>query len=135
MKQSAGFEDPNKPQHCCRLIKALYELKQRPRAWHHCLSYVLGALGFTPSIAGTCLFILHHPNVIMYLLVYVDDMIVIRSVALAIPRPIVELSSDFAIEDIGTLYYFFRIEVGVLMITWTSASASMLWSSLPVLIC
>lgn len=100
-----------------------------PRAWHHRLSYVLGALGFTPSTAGTSLFILHRPNVIMYLLVYVDDIIVISSVAPAIPRLIAELSLDFAIEDIGTLHYFLGIEVAILLITCTSTSASMPWIS------
>lgn len=33
MKQPRGFEDSTKPNHVCRLHKALYSLKQSPRSW------------------------------------------------------------------------------------------------------
>ena len=46
----------------------------------------------------------------VYLLVYVDDIIVISSTA-AIPRLITALRADFAVKDLGVLHYFLGIEV------------------------
>ena len=86
MRQPPGFVDPSKPGHYCQLIKSLYGLKQAPRVWHARLSSVLGSLGFSPSVADTSLFILRRSDVTIYLLVYVDDIIVLSSTADAIPR-------------------------------------------------
>jgi histone deacetylase 1/2 len=111
MCQPPGFVDPACPQHLCRLVKALYGLKQAPRVWHACLGSVLQALGFVPSTADTSLFLLQHPKVTMYLLVYVDDIILISSSNAAASRLVSTLSGDFAVKDLGVLHYFLGLEV------------------------
>ena len=47
----------------------------------------------------------------MYLLIYVDDIIVVSSTASAIPKLIAELRSEFSVKDLGVLHYFLGIEV------------------------
>jgi histone deacetylase 1/2 len=89
----------------------LYGLKQASRAWHARPNSFLGSLGFSPSIADTSLFILRRLDVTIYLLVYVDDIIVLSSTAAAIPRLISELQSEFSVKDLGVLHYFLGIEV------------------------
>jgi histone deacetylase 1/2 len=111
MRQPPGFADPDKPGHYCRLVKSLYGLKQAPRAWHARLSSVLGTLGFSPSAADTSLFVLRRADVTIYLLVYVDDIIVISSTASAIPRLISALRAEFSVKDLGVVHYFLGIEV------------------------
>jgi histone deacetylase 1/2 len=111
MRQPPGFVDPDKPDHYCHLVKSLYGLKQAPRAWHARLSSVLGSLGFLPSVADTSLFILQRHDLTMYLLVYVDDIIVLSSSPGAIPRLIAQLRSEFSVKDLGVLHYFLGIEV------------------------
>jgi hypothetical protein len=37
MLQPPGFKDSSKPGHVCRLRKAIYDLKQAPRAWYSAL--------------------------------------------------------------------------------------------------
>ena len=111
MRQPPGFVDPTRPQHLCRLVKALYGLKQAPRAWHARLASALRAHGFVPSIADTSLFMLQRPTVTMYLLVYVDDIILISSSVLVADRLVSALSDDFAITDLGRLHYFLGLEV------------------------
>jgi hypothetical protein len=56
MKQPPGFEDTSKPHIVCKLDKAIYVLKQAPRAWYSKLSSRLQVLGFTPSKGDTSLF-------------------------------------------------------------------------------
>jgi histone deacetylase 1/2 len=89
MRQPPGFEDPTHTGYLCRLDKALYGLKQAPRAWHARLCSVLTSLGFTPSTADTSLFILRRPTITVYLLVYVDDIIVVSSSTIAADRLVV----------------------------------------------
>jgi histone deacetylase 1/2 len=111
MRQPPGFVDPDRPQHLCRLVKALYGLKQAPRAWYARLGSALRAHGFVPSTADTSLFILQRPEVTMYILVYVDDIILVSSSVAATNRLVLALSSDFAVKDLGKLHYFLGLEV------------------------
>ncbi|KAK1699467.1 hypothetical protein QYE76_016164 [Lolium multiflorum] len=111
MRQPPGFEDAAHPTYLCRLDKAIYGLKQAPRAWHARLSTVLCGLGFRPSAADTSLFILRRPDITLYLLVYVDDIIVVSSSATATDRLIHQLRTPFALKDLGKLHYFLGIEV------------------------
>jgi hypothetical protein len=47
VEQPPGFEDEQYPDHVCKLSKALYVLKQAPRAWYECLRdfLILSRLG------------------------------------------------------------------------------------------
>ena len=47
VQQPPGFEDPNFPDFVYRLLKALYRLKQAPRAWYETLSQFLIEKHFT----------------------------------------------------------------------------------------
>jgi histone deacetylase 1/2 len=111
MDQPPGFVDPDRPQHLCRLVKALYGLKQPPHAWHARLGAALRAHGFVHSTADTSLFLLQRPEVTMYLLVCVDDIILVSSSAAASDRLIMSLSSNFVVKDLGKLHYFLGLEV------------------------
>jgi histone deacetylase 1/2 len=111
MRQRPGFEDSTRVGYLCRLDKALYGLKQAPRAWHARLSSVLTSLGFTPSTADTSLFILRGRTITVYLLVYVDDIIMVSSSTTAADRLVTKLGSSFALKDLGRLHYFLGVEV------------------------
>jgi histone deacetylase 1/2 len=76
MKQPPGFEDRRYPGYVYKLNKAIYGLKQSPRAWYSRLSDQLQQLGFTPSHADTSIFVFHQPDLTMYMLVYVDDIVI-----------------------------------------------------------
>jgi hypothetical protein len=79
MKQPPCYVDSNFSQHVCKLGKALYGLKQAPRAWYSKLSVKLVRLGFKISEADTSLFIYNKSGVTIFLLVYVDDIIITSS--------------------------------------------------------
>jgi histone deacetylase 1/2 len=92
------------------LQRALYGLKQSPRAWYARLSDRLHQLGFIASKADTSLFIFAHQGVVIYMLVYVDDIVLAGSSSSAIERLVATLSRSFPIKDLGRLEYFLGIE-------------------------
>ena len=79
MAQPQGYVDAQFPQHVCRLHKSLYGLKQAPRALFERFTFHLFHLGFTASYADPSLFNLHTSTVILYLLLYVDDIIITKN--------------------------------------------------------
>ncbi|KAK1598830.1 hypothetical protein QYE76_018634 [Lolium multiflorum] len=111
MRQPPGFEDPHAPHHVCRLDKALYGLKQAPRAWYSRLSSKLFELGFIPSKADTSLFLFNKSGITIFVLVYVDDIIVTSSSSYAITALLRDLNENFTIKDLGDLHFFLGIEV------------------------
>lgn len=63
----------------CNLNKALYGLKQAPRAWYEELKAFLIAARFCNSLADTLLFTENRGTDIVYILVYVDHIVVTGS--------------------------------------------------------
>lgn len=76
ISQPPGFVDADNPTKFCRSRKALYVLKQAPRAWYSELHRFLISSGFVNSLSDTLLFILKQGKEFVYLLVYVDDILV-----------------------------------------------------------
>jgi hypothetical protein len=77
--QPMGFADPAHPDLVCRLHKSLYRLKQAPRAWYSQFTTYLITLGFIEAKSNTLLFIFCHDSDTIYLLLYVDDIILTAS--------------------------------------------------------
>jgi len=111
MKQSPGYQDKHHPSYICKLDKALYGLKQAPRAWYHRLSEKLIELGFKASKGDTSLFFYRKGNLVMFILIYVDDIIVASSSHDGTKVLLQALRSEFALKDLGELHYFLGIEV------------------------
>ena len=111
MRQPPGYEIKGKENHLCKLDKALYGLKQAPRAWYSRLCDKLQALGFKPSRGDTSLFFFRRGKIVMFMLVYVDDIIVASSSQDATVALLADLRRDFALKDLGDLHYFLGIEV------------------------
>jgi hypothetical protein len=95
----------------CKLDKALYGLKQAPRVWYSKLSNKLKVLGFMASKVDTSLFIYNKKCVIMFLLVYVDDIIITSLNPAAVDALLQDLQSELALKDLGNLHYFLGIQV------------------------
>jgi hypothetical protein len=56
IEQPQGFEVEDMKSHVCKLKKALYRLKQAPRAWYGRIGSFLTSLGFTKSKADSNLY-------------------------------------------------------------------------------
>jgi hypothetical protein len=77
--QRTGFVDPMQPDWVCHLNKSLYGLKQAPRAWYSRFDTYLLTLGFVEAKSDTSLFVFRHDADTVYLLLYVDDIVLSAS--------------------------------------------------------
>ncbi|KAA8546477.1 hypothetical protein F0562_002784 [Nyssa sinensis] len=111
MSQPLGFVDKDNPSYVCKLRKAIYGLKQAPRAWYYELRTFLLQSGFQNSYADTSLFVFHADGHTMYLLVYVDDLILTGDNDAKVNQFIDILAQRFSIKDLGLLTYFLGVEV------------------------
>ena len=111
MAQPPGFVDSDHPSYVCKLHKAIYGLKQAPRAWYHELRQFLLTSGFKNSHSDTSLFVLRSSNHVVYLLVYVDDIILTGSSDTLVSQFVDYLAQRFSLKDLGPLSYFLGVEV------------------------
>jgi histone deacetylase 1/2 len=111
MYQPPRYTDKTHLSYVCKLDKTLYGLKQAPRAWYARLCNKLVRLGFIPSKADTSLFCYHKGGYTLFVLVYVDDIIVASSSQIATNALLQDLQHEFALKDLGDLHYFLGIEV------------------------
>ncbi|KAG8476278.1 hypothetical protein CXB51_033059 [Gossypium anomalum] len=70
---------PNGERLVCCLIKALYGLRQAPRAWFNKLKEFLVSTGFVLSKSDTSLFVRSFFEFALYVLLYVDDIVITGS--------------------------------------------------------
>ncbi|KAL5772667.1 hypothetical protein ACOSQ2_012591 [Xanthoceras sorbifolium] len=110
MTQPSGFEGGNS-QLVCKLHKALYGLKQAPRAWFDKFRLALVELGFGESKADSSLFYKFVKGCTIFILIYVDDIILTGDNEKEIAQLVLNLNQKFALKDLGVLNYFLGIEV------------------------
>ena len=103
--------DTNHPNLVCQLRKAIYGLKKAPRVWYIELKHFLLTFGFLKSTTNPSLFILRGTVVTIYLLVYVDDIIVTSNNSSIVRQFITLLSARFSLKDLSPLTYFLAVEV------------------------
>ncbi|KAJ9520180.1 hypothetical protein QJQ45_030103 [Haematococcus lacustris] len=112
VQQPEGFEEGS-INTVCRLQKALYGLRQAPRAWHARLSEELLSMGFKASEADPALFTLQLSTGMVYLLVYVDDCLLCTqqgdTAGLAYVKK--QLSSAFRLKDLGEARWFLGMQL------------------------
>lgn len=111
MQQPPGNVDADHPSYMYKLHKSLYVLKQATRAWFERVFFHIFHLGFTASMANSCLFIFYSTNTIIYLLLYVDDIIITGNNSKRISHLIATLSAIFDLKDLGSLHYFQGIQI------------------------
>jgi len=111
MHPPPGLEHLVKKGNVLRLRKAIYGLKQSPRAWYNKLSTTLNGRGFRKSELDHTLFTLTTSSGIVVLLVYVDDIIITGSDKEGIKATKEYLKASFEIKDLGEMKYFLGIEI------------------------
>ncbi|KAM2621688.1 hypothetical protein TB2_026408 [Malus domestica] len=111
MRLPPGHEREKEQGVVCKLHKAIYGLKQSPRAWYSKLSSVFMSSGFKRSNADSSMFTRLGTHGRLVVLVYVDDLIVTGDNPEEINALKATLHSTFSIKDLGRLRYFLGIEM------------------------
>jgi hypothetical protein len=109
--QPTGFTDPAHPDLFYHLSKFLYGLKQEPRAWYSQFASYLTTLGWIEAKSHTSLFIFHHGSDTVYLLLYVDNIILTASSTELLCHTINALQREFTMKDLRQLHHFLSITV------------------------
>ena len=75
MTQPEGFVLSGKEHHVCKLLKAVYGIKQARYCRLWCKTFIAALLkyGFKALHANMCVFILVNNNIVSYLFIWVDD--------------------------------------------------------------
>lgn len=110
MSEPKGFVSPHFPSHVCRLKKSFYSLKQAPWAWYTKLRIALQGWGFVRVFSDASLFIKKSTHYVLFILVYVDDILVTGSDPKVLQSFIWDLDIHFALKTLGSVNYFLGFE-------------------------
>nr|ABA96191.1 retrotransposon protein, putative, Ty1-copia subclass [Oryza sativa Japonica Group] len=101
MDQPEGFIVPGKEDYVCKLKRSLYGLKQSPRQWYKRFDSFMLSHGFKRSEFDSCVYIKFVNGSPIYLLLYVDDMLIAAKSKEQITALKKQLSSEFDMKDLG----------------------------------
>eukprot|EP00253_Pinus_taeda_P014817 PITA_14817 len=107
-----GFVVKEHEHKVCKLMKSLYGLKQAPRAWYEKLSKHLLKLNFKHyDLDDATLFVKKVGKTVVYLAVYVDDLLMTGNNESYIASIKKELGKSFEMIYLGYVHYYLGIEV------------------------
>jgi len=110
IKKPKVFETFDHDSHVFRLKRALYGLKQEPRAWYTRIDSYFTGLGFTRSEVDVNLYHIVVEGKLLIIVLYVDDLI-LRGDDQLIKSCKEDLARDFEMKDTGLMHYFLGMEV------------------------
>ncbi|CAO2193121.1 unnamed protein product [Urochloa humidicola] len=111
VQQPSGFVIPGMEGKVCRLRKALYGLRQAPRAWNTKLDATLRKMGFEQSPHDAAVYRRGRGGSSLLVGVYVDDLIITGSSDAEVEAFKREMKAAFQMSDLGPLSFYLGIEV------------------------
>jgi len=111
VEQPPGFVVKNQEKKVLHLIKALYGLRQAPRAWYSKLDESLIKLGFTRSTSEHAVYLRGAGARRLIVGVYVDDLVITGGNPGDISIFKEEMKATFRMSDLGLLRYYLGLEV------------------------
>ncbi|GJW90409.1 ribonuclease H-like domain, reverse transcriptase, RNA-dependent DNA polymerase [Tanacetum coccineum] len=109
--QPEGFTKKGNDGKVYRLIKALYGLRQAPRAWNIKLDNTLKSLDFKKCALEQAIYTKASKDSLLLVGVYVDDLIITGTPKKEIDKFKAQMEEKFEMSDLGLLAYYLGIEV------------------------
>ncbi|WVZ94594.1 hypothetical protein U9M48_040467 [Paspalum notatum var. saurae] len=111
VKQPLGYVVNGQEHRVLRLHKALYGLRQAPRAWNQKLDMVLKEMEFKRCESEHALYTRQAEHGQLVVGVYVDDLVIIGASKKEIEAFKAQMKKTFRMSDLGLLTYYLGIEV------------------------
>ena len=95
----------------CKLKMSIYGLKQASRSPNIRFDQAIKSFGFEQNLDEPSVYKRHQDKVVMFLVPYVDDILLIENDVEVMSLVKIWLSSQFDIKDLGEANYILRIKV------------------------
>ncbi|KAD3640064.1 hypothetical protein E3N88_29287 [Mikania micrantha] len=109
--QPEGFVDPKNSNKVCKLNKSIYGLKQASRSWNIRFDKKIKEFGFINNEDELCVYKKASGSYITFLILYVDDILIIGNSIPMLKDVKSWLSKCFAMKDLGDAAYILGIMI------------------------
>ena len=110
MSQPKGFVSNDRPNQVCRLKKSIYGLKQASRSWNIHFDEIIKKFGFIKNVDEPYVYKKISESAIVFLVLYVDDILIIGNDIPILQLVKVWLSKKFFIKNMGEISYILGIK-------------------------
>ena len=111
MVQLEGFVDPKYPNRVCKQNKSIYGLIQASRSWNLRFDQKIKEFVFVKNEDEPCVYRKASGSTISFLILYVDDILIIGNNILMLNEVKHYLGSCFAMKDLGEATYILGIKI------------------------
>ena len=111
MMQLEGFIAKNQKHMVCKLKRSIYGLKQASKSWNIKFDQAIKSFGFEQNLDEPCVYKRHRDKVVMFLVLYVDDILLIGNDVGVMSLVKVWLSSQFDMKDLGEANFILGIKL------------------------
>ena len=100
MSQPKGFIEKDQEQKVCRLLKSIYGLKQASISWNIRFDVTIKSFGFHQSVDEACVYKLKKKKSAIFLVLYVDDILLMGDNVKLLMEVKDWLSTQFKMKDL-----------------------------------
>ncbi|KAM2728531.1 hypothetical protein EV1_000013 [Malus domestica] len=111
MTQPEGFVSKSEKTKVCKLQRSIYGLKQASRSWNIRFDTEIKTFGFTQNEDDNCVYQKVVGNAVVFLVLYVDDILLFGNDTAILSSVKVWLSKTFHMKDLGDASYVLGIKL------------------------
>ncbi|KAK9044839.1 hypothetical protein V6N11_058730 [Hibiscus sabdariffa] len=111
MTQPEGFVTPEDARKVCKLQRSIYGLKQASRSWNLRFNEAIQEFGFIRNEDEPCVYKKFSGSIVSFLVLYVDDILIIGNDIPTLQSIKTWLSSCFSMKDLGEAAYILGVKI------------------------
>ena len=111
MMQPEGFVNPKGTNKMCKLQRSIYGLVQASQSWNICFDKLIKAYSIIQTCGEACIYKKVSGSSVAFLILYVDDVLLIRNDIEFLDSIKGYLNKSFSMEDLGEAAYTLSIKI------------------------